>query len=182
MYANNARISYSSKNIKVLNETLNSDLDAFKQWLKGNKLSLNVIKTHAMVIGSRPNIKISDKLVPTPSFAVGNSLIDVVATAKYLGVQLEKHLVWDEHTKALSSKISLSFGFLKYSKKLLPMHTMSQMYRGIVQPHFRYCCSVWGGCGDSRLSMLQKLRNRAVRIATNSSYDAPAVNLIKELK
>ena len=30
--------------------------------------------------------------------------------------------------------------------------------------------------------MHQKLRNRAARIVTNSSYDAPAVNLIKELK
>ena len=59
---------------------------------------------------------------------------------------------------------------------------MSQMYRGIVEPHYRYCCSVWGNCGDSRLSMLQKLQNRVARIVTNSSYDAPAANLIKELK
>ena len=95
MYADDTSISYSSKNIDELNETLNSDLDSLKQWLEGNKLSLNVIKTQAMVIGSRPNIKkISDKLVPTPSFAIGNSHIDVVDNAKYLGVQLDKHLVW----------------------------------------------------------------------------------------
>ena len=30
--------------------------------------------------------------------------------------------------------------------------------------------------------MLQKLQNRAAGIVTNSSYDAPATNLIKELK
>ena len=30
--------------------------------------------------------------------------------------------------------------------------------------------------------MLQKLQNRAARIVTNSSYDAPAANLIAELK
>ena len=30
--------------------------------------------------------------------------------------------------------------------------------------------------------MLQRLQNRAARIVTNSSYDAPAANLIKELK
>ena len=56
------------------------------------------------------------------------------------------------------------------------------MHRGIVEPHFRYCCSAWGSCGDSRLLMLQKLQNPAARIVTNSSYDAPATNLIKELK
>ena len=99
MYADDTSISYS-KNIDELNETLSSGLDSLKQWLEGNKLSLNVIKTQAMVIGSRPNLKkISDKLVPTPSFAIGNSHIDVVANAKYLGIQLDKHLVWDEHIK-----------------------------------------------------------------------------------
>ena len=56
------------------------------------------------------------------------------------------------------------------------------MYRGIVESHFCYCCSVWGGCGDSRLLMLQKLQNRAARLVTHSSYDTPAANLIKELK
>ena len=136
-----------------------------------------------MVIGSRPNIKkISDKSVSTPSFAVGNSHIDVVDNAKYLELQFDKHFVWDEHTKALRSRISRSLGFLKYDKKLLPKHTLSQMYRSIVEPHFCYCCSMWASCGDSRLSMLQKLQNRAVRIVTNSSYDAPAGKLIKELK
>ena len=30
--------------------------------------------------------------------------------------------------------------------------------------------------------MLQKLQNRAARIVTNSSYDAPAANWIEELK
>ena len=57
MYADDNSISYSSKNIDELNETLNSDLDSLKQWLEGNKLSLNVFKTQTMVIGSRPNIK-----------------------------------------------------------------------------------------------------------------------------
>ena len=78
--------------------------------------------------------------------------------------------------------MSRSFGFPKYAERLLLKHTLSQMYRGIIEPHFRYCCSMWGNCGDSRLSMLQKLQNHAARIVTNSSYDAPAANLIKELK
>ena len=42
-----------------------------------------------------------------PSF-VGH--IDVVDNAKYLRVQLDNHLVWDEHTVALLSKISRSLG------------------------------------------------------------------------
>ena len=94
MYADDTSISFPSKNIDKLNETLNSDVDSLKQWLEGNKRFLSLIKRQAMVIDSRPNLKkISDKLVPTPSFAIGNSHIDVVANAKYLGLKLDKHLV-----------------------------------------------------------------------------------------
>ena len=51
----------------------------------------------------------------------------------------------------------------------------------LVQPHFDYCNSVWGCCGKTLASKLQKLQNRAARILTYSNYDANADNLIKKL-
>ena len=65
--------------------------------------------------------------------------------------------------------------------ELLPQETLSHIYRGIVEPYFRYCSSVWGSCGETRLLTLQKLQNRAARIVTNSSYVAPADELIEKL-
>ena len=50
-----------------------------------------------------------------------------------------------------------------------------------MDPHFRYCCPVWGVAGATEISHLQKLQNRAARIITNSRYDAPSDNLIKQL-
>lgn len=84
--------------------------------------------------------------------------------------------------KVLCGKVSRAIGFLKYAKKFVPKPTLIQMYRGIVEPHFRYCCSVWGSCSEARLQALQKLQNRAARIVSNSSYDTSATLLIKNLK
>ena len=61
------------------------------------------------------------------------------------------------------------------------METLNDIYRSIVEPHFNYCCSVWGCSGITRIESLQKLQNRAARIVTGSSYDAPSVPLRKEL-
>ena len=52
---------------------------------------------------------------------------------------------------------------------------------GIVEPQLRYCCSVLGACGGTKLQVLQKLQNRAARIVTNSSYDSSASALIQTL-
>ena len=116
-----------------------------------------------------------------PSFTIGGSDVEMVGNVKYLGVQIDRHLAWDEHIQFVRSKVSRAIGFLKYAKKLLPQDTLCKMYRGIIEPHLRYCCSVWGVCGGTRLQVLQKLQNRAARIVTNSSYDSSASALTKTL-
>ena len=67
---------------------------------------------------------------------------------------------------------------LKYSKKFLSLETVQKMYLGIVEPHIRYCCSVWGCSGDTILQKLQKIQNRAARIVTNSPFDKASLPLI----
>ena len=61
------------------------------------------------------------------------------------------------------------------------METLKDIYRSIVEPHLNYRCSVWGCSGITRIESLQKLQNRAARIVTGSSYDAPSEPLRKEL-
>ena len=55
------------------------------------------------------------------------------------------------------------------------------MYKSLIEPHFRYCCPVWGAAGITALQKLQKLQNRAARIVTNSPYDAHSQPLIQNL-
>ena len=183
MYADDTNLSLASKNIHdSLSKFMNEDLNCLKDWLQGNKLSLNVLKTHATVFGSRPKLKsILNEVSEQPSFSINGTQIETVERTKYLGVQLDSHLVWDEHKTCMRTKVSRALGFLKYAKKFLPQDTLSKMYRGIVEPHFRYCCSVWGCSGKTRIDNLQKLQNRAARIVTNSSFHISAADLIKRL-
>ena len=51
----------------------------------------------------------------------------------------------------------------------------------IVEPQLRYYCSVWGCCSNAKISVMQKIQNRAARIVTNSPYDASAAPLIQNL-
>ena len=44
-----------------------------------------------------------------------------------------------------------------------------------------YCSVVWGNCAKTSSDKLQRLQNRAVRVLTNTRYDADANQLLKEL-
>ena len=112
---------------------------------------------------------------------IRNDELDIVQKTKYLGVQIDNKLDWKEHIKTVSSKVSRAIGLLKHAKSFLPENTLRTMYTGIVEPHFRYCCSVWGCCGLTEINWLQKLQNRAARIITGSRFDSPDLPLVKRL-
>ena len=56
------------------------------------------------------------------------------------------------------------------------------MYKSLIEPHFRYCCPVWGTAGITALQKIQILQIRAARIVTNSPYDAHSKPLIQKLE
>ena len=86
-----------------------------------------------------------------------------------------------KHIDTIKTKANRSVGFIEYAKKYLPSEVLHKMYRGIVEPHLSYCCSVWGCGSESRISALQKIQNRTARIVANYPYDASAAPLIQKL-
>ncbi len=181
MYADDTSLYIQSKDITQLNEALNEDLESLDNWLKGNKLSLNVIKTQSMLMCTRPRLQALVNNGDELSLKIKNEPLDVVQSVKYLGVQVDRHLDWSDHTKAVTAKVSRAIGFLKYARPFIPFKTLKALYTSIVEPHFRYCCSVWGCCGSTQITKLQKLQNRAARIVTNSSYYSSGLKLVSQL-
>ena len=169
MYADDTAISLSSKSIDALQNDLNLDLLKLQDWLHANTLSLNVVKTQSLIIGSGPNIrKIESQPGAPPSFSIGDQDIEMITNTRYLSVQIDSKLNWDKHIDTIKTKANRALGLIKYSKKYLPSDVLNKMYRAIVEPHLSYCCSVWGCCSESKLDVLQKIQNRAARIVTGS--------------
>ena len=51
-----------------------------------------------------------------------------------------------------------------------------------MEPHLRFYCSVWEACGGTTRCTLEKLQNRAIRIITDSPYDALAKPILRQLR
>ena len=98
MYADGTGISFSSDKSEELDLVINKELSCIERWLQGNKLSLIVVKTQAMIIGSKPKIKKQKNNPSTlPSFRVGGEEIDLINETKYLGVVIDDCLTWESH-------------------------------------------------------------------------------------
>ena len=51
---------------------------------------------------------------PEPALKIGEEPISMVKHTKYLGVQIDQHLLWDEHLSIITKKIARGLGMLKY--------------------------------------------------------------------
>ena len=115
-------------------------------------------------------------------FKISGEVTEQKTSVKYLGVILDNQMKWKDHVNLISSKVSSAIGIIKYAKEVLPLNLLKMLYLGLVEPHVRYCCSVWGSCGATTRKILDKLQNRAIRIITNSSYDVSVGPLFKQLQ
>ena len=100
--------------------------------------------------------------------------INMITDTKYLGVQIDDKHKWGRYIEQFKAKALGALGLIKHAKKFLPSGDLQKIYRGIVEPHFSYCCSVWGCCSETKVNSFQSIPNRAARITTNSPYDASA--------
>ena len=181
MYADDTSLCFKSKDLSRLNEELNEDLSCLDAWLINNKLSLNVAKTQSMLVSTKVKRKNLDRSSQHLQVKINGTELEVVSKIKYLGVLLDNCLDWKDQVQAVSLKVSRGLGILKHAKKFLPFSALTSLYTSIVEPHFRYSCSVWGCAGTTEINWLQKLQNRAARIVTNSSFDTPSNKLIEKL-
>ena len=181
MYADDTSLSYKSKALTQLNEAMNHDLMSLESWLHGNKISLNVAKTYTMLICSKSKQRALIKSNEKFDIKVKDENLKIVEKIKYLRVQIDRNLEWKEHIKYVSSKVARAIGFIKYTKNFIPRSCLNNLYRSIVEPYFRHCCSVWGCCSSTEKDRLQKLQNRAPRIITGTCFNTSALPLTENL-
>ena len=121
------------------------------EWLKMNKLALNVFKTEFMIIGTSQRLNILDQTTETTPYirSVDGCQIRRVKSVKYLGLIVDDTLTWDEHVDYISTKISKNIGIIKRVRTFLPQHSLLTLYRTLIEPYLRYCNTVWGQCRDT---------------------------------
>ena len=144
MFADDTCLYHRSSSIFLLNEAINEDFTHVDNWLKGNKLSLDVMKTHFMLISTKPTLKALESKYKSLKLKIQVDELEVGQKTKYLGVQIDDSLDWKEHIKVSSCKVSKAVAFFRHAKPFLPEEKHRTLYTGIIEPHFRYCCLVWG--------------------------------------
>jgi hypothetical protein len=111
-------LTYQNQNISLPSEqTLNNELNNLSEWMKLNKLSLNVSKTKCMAFHT------PGKRFTPPIVKIDNCEIEYVDMFPLLGILLHKNLNWSAHQNHINKKIAKVTCLINQLKNFLPIDT-----------------------------------------------------------
>ena len=90
-------------------------------------------------------------------------ILEAKESIKVLGVQLDKHMSWNEHVTKLRNKTIGIVRHLHRVNKLLPTKVKLQLYDSLVASHLNYADVVWSGCSKANKQKLQHVQNFALK-------------------
>ena len=157
LYADDTKMFDSGKELDILMDNINSELNNICDWLNADKLSLNVSKTHFMIWAPRATMMSSLKPI-----VISGHEIDKVCNTKFLGIVLDDRLNWKSHIQYIKNKTSKAIGILKKMRPFINISTMVSLYYSFIYPYLMYCVHVWGQTYASNLDCLNKLQKRIV--------------------
>ena len=114
MYADDTTLSSTldyfaeySKNENV-EFIINTELEKINEWLKLNKLSLNVNKSKYMIFKTARR----NNMINPLNIKIDNTYIDRVDELNFLGISFNEQLNWQSHIKKISNRCSRIIGIL----------------------------------------------------------------------
>ena len=149
--------------------TINNQLKTIDEWLKVNKLALNISKTMYMIIGSAPS--------QLPPILIRNVPITLVNKIRFLGITVDNKLTFKEHVNAVVSKVSRSQGAIYRVSPYVTVDVLKKLYYSLMYSHMIYGVSVWGGASVSSSNKINKIQQRFLRLLPgNNDYKLIRIN------
>ena len=178
LYADDTVLLYAAESVEEIQHHLKTDLTAASDWFKNNKLHLNIAKCKWTLFGTK------NKLQKTPvcDITIDGSALEHVDSYKYLGLNLDKCLSWQDHIEKLCKKLRQRLGVLRRVRPYLDQESATTLFNALVLPLVDYCDTVYGVCSKSLQCKVERLLYKGGRIILDMPWDTPSRIVIEKLK
>ena len=176
LFADDTCIFHSRKDATTLQKDLNTSLENVSNWLKANKLTLNVKKSNLLFF----NIGNNEPKKDINIYLDGEQL-KPKEYAKYVGVYIDNKLSWQKHIQETNNKINKGIGILKIIRHYIQDKQLINLYSSFIKPYIEYGTLAWGGACKTNLTKIDRSLNKSVRTMLFKTRIEPSKPLYKYL-
>ena len=178
-YADDIVLYCDASTLSRLQHRLSAALSLLNHWADNNKLTFNATKTK-LVVFSRCHV------APALELSLANHVIEQVAVYKYLGVLLDRKLLFNHHLEHIYTKaIKRLFLLQRCASVSWGMSTRSVdiIYRAVLLPTIMYAAAAWAPLSLKRYAQIKLrritrlaalLRHRAYRTSSTAALEVIA--------
>ena len=135
---------------------LQDDLDNLQEWELDWNMEFNP--------GNCQVIRITRSRSPIPTqYSLHCQTLEVVASARYLGVDIANDLSWKPHISRITNNANKSLGFLRRNLKAKNPELRELTYKAIVRPQLEYAAPVWDPYIQEDIQRIEMVQRRAAR-------------------
>lgn len=142
---------------KGMVDTLSSDLNSLKGWVRANRVELNLGKTQKC----RFSHKRSE--ISTGLSSITEEL-EETANLRILGTNVTSKLLWSEHVRSVTKDAAKRLGFLRRCKKFFSSSELAIIYKAYIRPLLEFDSHLWVGAPPSTLNLVERLQKKAFRL------------------
>ena len=157
-FADDTSVYMSGRDLKALCENVCEELNNVDEWLKANKLSLNIDKTYFMIHTHNNYIyDINDCII-----RIRDIRIKHVTSFKFLGLTIDDNFIYNEHVSLLYKQLSRTKGILYRLSSYVPPIVIRKIYYALFYSRMIYGVSVWGGGNLSNVCKMDIINRSAI--------------------
>ena len=118
-------------------------------------------KKKIMILTPRPH-----RLARNPDHVISlNSIpISEVHSFRFLVVTLSNNLTWKSHIESIRCKLRLCLGIIYKARDCLNTSCLLSIFHSLASTHLNYCITTWCITNFSKVTEIQNLRNRILRL------------------
>jgi hypothetical protein len=165
LFAEDSNLVIRGEDPTTLSNIMTAELANFSDWLSANRLLLNSDKTKLIVFRSRK----CRKDLEAPADILNGVELQQTTNESFLGVLLDESMKWYDHTCKVANNLSRKLGMMTKIKNFVSKATLKMVYNCFVRPLLIYGIQLWGATFKKRLTRIQKVQEKAIRLLTGAT-------------
>ena len=134
---------------------INRELLTTGEWLRENKLSLNIQKTEYITFGNQPT---------RSEVCIYNQRLPERNHVKYLGIHIDSQLNFQDHISYVRNKLAKMAGMTFKTREILNQDNLLLFYKVYAKPVIQYGILVYGATSYRHLEPILILQKRIIRL------------------
>ena len=169
-------ILYRKINTKEDCKALQQDLQKLQDWESDWLMSFHPGKCQVL--------NVTRKRSPIHfSYSIHGVILQIVDSAKYLGLNLTNSLSWNDHIDVIVKKANKSRSFLQRNLNSCPKVGKNYCYKTLVRPIVEYGSVIWDPYTQDNIHKLEMVQRRSARFTTGKyQFQESVSQMMEELK